>query len=180
VYIREAHPDSVLYVTGKDGEQTLERIAQTETLADRSEDAEKCRRTLNLSIPTLVDREDNAAGTAYAGWPDRIVIVGRDGAIAYKSGPGPAGFKPGELEAWLAEYSEREGRFDLADTSISQGAMPCGAQRDVISCVARLRPRPLRDWGWRTQGPRDRWRASGRDGPTGSASSTRRPACPSP
>jgi Ca2+-binding EF-hand superfamily protein len=44
---------------------------------------------------------DNAVEKAYAGWPDRIYIVGADGAIAYKGGPGPAGFRPHEAEEAL-------------------------------------------------------------------------------
>ena len=102
VYIREAHPDSVLF-TKKDGEEVLEKITQTESLEHRFDNAEVCLLSLNLSIPAVVDREDNAVNTAYAGWPDRLIVVGEDGRLAYIGAQGPAGFKPHEVEAWLKE-----------------------------------------------------------------------------
>lgn len=102
VYIREAHPDSVLF-TQKEGEQVLTKVLQTDTLADRSETAQMCMDTLRLSCPTVIDRDDNAVNMAYAGWPDRFAIVGVDGRIAYYGRKGPGGFKPGEVEEWLKE-----------------------------------------------------------------------------
>lgn len=62
--------------------------------------------TLNLTLPTVVDKEDNRVNTAYAGWPDRFYIIGVDGNIAYKGGPGPGGFKTGEVEQWLRENAK--------------------------------------------------------------------------
>lgn len=41
---------------------------------------------------------------AYAGWPDRMAVVGVDGKIAYYGGKGPGGFKPQEVEKWLKEF----------------------------------------------------------------------------
>ncbi len=49
----------------------------------------------------VVDKADNKVNKAYAGWPDRLVVVGVDGKIAYLGSPGPGGFKPAEVEAWL-------------------------------------------------------------------------------
>ena len=100
MYIREAHPDSVLF-TVKDGKEVLEKVGQTSTLQERSERAQQCATTLKLSIPAVVDREDNKVNAAYAGWPERLVIVGVDGKIAYYGGPGPFGFRPAEVEDWL-------------------------------------------------------------------------------
>lgn len=107
VYIREAHPDSVLY-TEKDGEKVLQVISQTSTLFERSQTALTCSASLQLSIPTIVDKGDNAVNEAYAAWPDRLVIVGRDGRIAYYGGKGPRGFKPSEVEQWLDDSFKRE------------------------------------------------------------------------
>jgi hypothetical protein len=100
VYIREAHPDSELY-TLKDGKEVLQKIAQTNTLEERTAVAQQCTAALKLTLPTVVDKEDNKVNQDYAGWPDRLVIVGTDGAIAYKGGPGPQGFKVNEVEQWL-------------------------------------------------------------------------------
>jgi hypothetical protein len=100
VYIREAHPDSIIYVA-RDGEETLEKVEQTDDLDARAANAKDCNETLKLSFPTVLDREDNAVNEAYAGWPDRFVIVGTDGRIDYYGPPGPGGFKPNEVEEWL-------------------------------------------------------------------------------
>ncbi len=105
VYIREAHPDSVLF-TVTDGKEKLLKITQTSDLDAREETASQCLATLKLSIPTVLDREDNQVNTAYAGWPDRLYVVGVDGRIAYKGGPGPGGFKVNEVENWLRSYRD--------------------------------------------------------------------------
>ncbi len=67
--------------------------------------AEQCTATLKLSVPTLVDRDDNAVNRAYAGWPDRLYVVGTDGRIAYQGAPGPKGFKVNEVEDWLRKHT---------------------------------------------------------------------------
>lgn len=103
VYIREAHPDSVLIVE-KDGQEELLKVTQTETLQSHIETAQTCSASLHLSIPTLVDKPDNAVNAAYSGWPDRLVVVGLDGNIAYYGSKGPGGFKPQEVEKWLQEF----------------------------------------------------------------------------
>jgi hypothetical protein len=35
---------------------------------------------------------------AYEAWPDRLLLVDREGRVAYRSGPGPFGFEPDDLE----------------------------------------------------------------------------------
>ncbi len=100
VYIREAHPDSIL-LTLTDGEQKLLKIAQPKTLDERAKTAEQCVATLKMTMPTLIDREDNMVNHVYAAWPDRLYVVGIDGKIAYQGGPGPGGFKVNEVESWL-------------------------------------------------------------------------------
>lgn len=47
---------------------------------------------------------DNTTDLAYSALPDRLYLVGTDGRIAYKSGRGPMGFRPDELEAAISEY----------------------------------------------------------------------------
>lgn len=100
VYIREAHPDSILYTNVGDS-KLLKKITQTDNLKERKENAEMCTKTLNLSIPTLVDLDDNKVNHTYAGWPDRMYIIDTKGMIAYQGGPGPRGFKVGEVVQWL-------------------------------------------------------------------------------
>lgn len=56
---------------------------------------------LNMTMPALIDSDDNVVNRAYAAWPDRLYAIGADGKIAFKSAPGPFGFKTSDLAAWL-------------------------------------------------------------------------------
>ena len=47
---------------------------------------------------------DNSTDEAYAALPDRLYLIGRDGRIAFKGGPGPFGFRPKEFEAAIDAY----------------------------------------------------------------------------
>lgn len=97
VYVREAHP-----VDGRQAPRNVRQgilVESAKTLADREATAEICIRKLDIRFPTLVDRMDNQVELAYAGWPDRLYLIGTDGRVVYKSAPGPAGFRPAELEA---------------------------------------------------------------------------------
>ena len=76
---------------------------QPTDLARRREVASACVKGLRLTIPTLIDSMDNVANKAYAGWPDRLYVVGKDGKLAYVGGPGPRGFRPAEMEQALAK-----------------------------------------------------------------------------
>ena len=70
---------------------------------ERADLASICVRKLGIEIPALLDDFDNSTDKAYSGWPDRLYVLDRDGKIAYKSTPGPFGFKPAELEPVLAD-----------------------------------------------------------------------------
>jgi len=50
-------------------------------------------------LPALVDDMDDTANNAYAGWPDRLYLIGLDGKVVFHGGRGPFGFLPNELEA---------------------------------------------------------------------------------
>ena len=93
--------------TLKNGKKELTKITQTNNAKERAATAEQCTAVLKLSMPTLIDLDDNNVNRSYAAWPDRITIVGRDGRIAYQGGPGPWGFKVPEAETWLKENTKR-------------------------------------------------------------------------
>ncbi len=57
-------------------------------------------------MPFLVDDLADTMMKAYAGWPDRLYVVAKDGKVAYRGGLGPGGFKPAEAEAALKKLSE--------------------------------------------------------------------------
>jgi hypothetical protein len=100
IYIREAHPDSVVTVV-KDGKKVLDKVSQTNDAKERGERAQQFLDAMKVTIPTLIDKSDNKVNAAYSGWPERLFVVGTDGKIAYKGGPGPGGFKSAEVEQWL-------------------------------------------------------------------------------
>jgi Iodothyronine deiodinase len=110
VYIQEAHPIDAWQVTDNLEDDVL--VASTKTEDERVTAAGMCVRNLGIELPALVDGQDNLVERAYTGWPDRLYVVDRNGRIAYKSAPGPFGFKPAEvqqtLERLLPERTEAE------------------------------------------------------------------------
>jgi hypothetical protein len=103
VYIREAHPDSMLYVL-QDGQEVLQKVEQTSTVRERIANAEVCRTTLKLNFPAVVDREDNKVSHAYGGWPNRLAIVDVDGKVAWISEPKPSAFQSEPISRWLKDH----------------------------------------------------------------------------
>lgn len=53
---------------------------------------------------------ENSTDLAYSALPDRLYLIGAEGTIVYRSGPGPMGFKPDELEAAIADYLDGASR----------------------------------------------------------------------
>lgn len=100
VYIAEAHPTDEWQMTSNEKDDVC--YAQPTTLAERQAIARDFSARHPWSVPLLVDRMDNRADQLYAAWPERLYVIGADGTIAYKGGPGPFEFEPEELEAWLA------------------------------------------------------------------------------
>ncbi len=67
--------------------------------------AGSCVRKLGIKFPAVIDGFDNTTEKAYTGWPDRIYLIDARGRIAFKSRPGPFGFKPDELKAALVRLA---------------------------------------------------------------------------
>jgi hypothetical protein len=101
VYIRDAHPNSVLSVVNPNGIETLLKIPQAADLATRIDFAATCQRTTKLAMPIAIDTIDNKVGRAYAGWPNRMVVVGTDARVIFASDPLPGGTNSQRLKAWL-------------------------------------------------------------------------------
>lgn len=99
VYIQEAHPTDLWQTSSNIREGVLFRSPRSE--GERSQVAESCVRTLGIRFPALIDGMDNAVERLYTGWPDRLVLIDREGRVRYKSKPGPFGFEPSQLEASL-------------------------------------------------------------------------------
>jgi type I thyroxine 5'-deiodinase len=101
VYIREAHPSDIWQMAVNVRENVVYQNPQNTEA--RTNLAGICVRKLGIEIPALVDDFGNSTDMAYTGWPDRLYVVDREGRIAYKSTPGPFGFKPAEMEQALAD-----------------------------------------------------------------------------
>ena len=101
VYIREAHPSDGWQVPKNETDGVVYKQPKTEE--ERHSVASTCAAKLELTFPFVVDGMDNRTEAAYAGWPDRLYIVAKDGTIAYKGRPGPGGFSVAEMQARLEE-----------------------------------------------------------------------------
>ena len=78
-------------------------VKDPKTLAERKEVAEEFARQFKLTLPILVDTIDNRAEAVFAAWPDRVYVLDAAGKVAYKGGPGPAGFRVTEVPPVLTK-----------------------------------------------------------------------------
>lgn len=62
-----------------------------------------CVRELGIKFPAVLDDFSNSTETHYTAWPDRIYLVDQQGRVAYKSMPGPFGFRADELATALSQ-----------------------------------------------------------------------------
>ena len=115
VYIKEAHPaeDWPMRVNAR-----LKYIKDPTNDMERFQVATTCVTDLKISIPCVIDDMENTAARAYKGHPDRLYVVGKNGRIAFRGGPGPMGFKPKDMEKAL--------RFEL----VKIGALSPDSQTD--------------------------------------------------
>ena len=95
MYIQEAHANDSWRLAGNVS------VATPRSFDERGAVASSCVRKLGIEIPALVDGVENTTDSAYTGWPDRLYLIDRQGRVAYKSGPGPFGFHPSELQSAL-------------------------------------------------------------------------------
>ena len=78
-------------------------VDEPQTDEERAHVAQTCAVNLELGMPMVVDRIDNAIASAYGGWPDRLYLLAADRTVLYRGGEGPFGFKPEELGAAIEE-----------------------------------------------------------------------------
>ena len=104
IYILEAHPSDVWQMESNIKDKVV--FASPKDYEERSLVAGACVRKLGIKFPALVDGFENSTEKAYTGWPDRIYLIDSRGRVAYKSRPGPFGFKPQELRSALERLAE--------------------------------------------------------------------------
>jgi type I thyroxine 5'-deiodinase len=101
VYIVEAHPSDVWQMESNIKDKVV--FASPKNEDERAQVAGACVRKLGIKFPAVLDQFENTAEKAYTGWPDRMYLIDSNGRVAYKSKPGPFGFKPEQLSAALAQ-----------------------------------------------------------------------------
>jgi hypothetical protein len=99
IYLREAHPTDGWKMASN--ERVGINVAQPKSIQERCEVAHLCDSALAMGIPILVDDLNDTVGRAYSGFPDRLYLISREGRVVHKSGRGPFGFRPRELEQSL-------------------------------------------------------------------------------
>jgi len=102
VYIQEAHPIDAW----QDDDNLKDKIAvaSSKNLEERCSVANTCATKLSIQFPSLVDDLSNSTEITYTAWPDRLYVIDREGRIAYKSRPGPYGFKPEQVAETLQRF----------------------------------------------------------------------------
>jgi hypothetical protein len=121
VYVREAHPSDGWW--SQNNQRVGIDLAQPKTDQQRCDVAGRCRNHLQLDVPFLVDTVADTVGATYSGMPNRFYLIDREGRIAFKSGRGPFGFKPGELEQsliWLLTDPSSDSAAPAITGAVSQ------------------------------------------------------------
>jgi hypothetical protein len=144
VYVREAHPTDGWRMESNDRVEVS--IPQPRNDAERIKVAQTCSKRLNLGMPMLVDTIDDTVGARYSGMPSRLYLLDHRGRVAYKSGRGPFGFKPAELEHSLIlllqdEFADLKDKDTSASSSRKPDVAPPG-NTDHPASTARLTQPP--------------------------------------
>ncbi len=91
----EAHPSDVWQMESNIKDKIVFASPKDET--ERAFVAGACVRKLGIKFPAVLDEFANSTERDYTAWPDRIYLIDAKGRIAFKSKPGPFGFRPNEL-----------------------------------------------------------------------------------
>ncbi len=95
----EAHPSDVWQMESNIKDKIVFASPKDET--ERAFVAGACVRKLGIKFPAVLDEFANSTERDYTAWPDRIYLIDAKGRIAFKSKPGPFGFRPNELRSAL-------------------------------------------------------------------------------
>ncbi len=114
VYVREAHPTDG-WKMDSNGRMGV-AVKQPTTNDERIEVCQQFQKKFQPGMKVVVDDIADPTGTAYSGMPARLYVIDAKGKVAYKSGRGPFGFKPGEMEQALV--------MSLADSALAAEPKP--------------------------------------------------------
>ena len=115
VYLREAHPVDGWWLGAGLAGKVIRKftgaatdIYDPKTMEERRAVAQNCDTALQYGIRTYVDTMDDAVNKAYAAWPTRLYLVGKDGKVAYGGGLGPWDFRPAVLGKAIETYLSKD------------------------------------------------------------------------
>lgn len=74
---------------------------QPKTVEERNAVAKSFIQDMKFKIPLLLDTMDNVTAEKYGALPDRLVVIDKNGAVAYAGAIGPQGFDPGAWQATI-------------------------------------------------------------------------------
>mgnify|MGYP001203873095 CR=1 FL=1 len=84
-------------------------MEEPRTAGERAAHCRHCMESLKLTpMGAWIDDLGDGANLAYEAWPDRLILIDREGRVAYRSPPGPYGFEIGELRKAIAAELERQ------------------------------------------------------------------------
>jgi len=120
VYITEAHASDGHWPVGYAKDKG---ITEHDDYAERCTTADMLLKDKQLTIPFVIDRMDNAVGTAYHAHPDRVFLVRTDGRLAVAADRGPFGFKPGldAVRSWLETFRKTGQEPPLPEDAAAPG-----------------------------------------------------------
>jgi tetratricopeptide (TPR) repeat protein len=100
VYISEAHANGGAEAQWQSTINQKEGVdlPAPQNLAEKQDHATLCLRRLSLPFAMVVDGMDAAAERAYAAWPSRLYLVGRDGKVVFQTRLGELDFHADALE----------------------------------------------------------------------------------
>jgi tetratricopeptide (TPR) repeat protein len=104
VYIREAHANGYWQSTRNEREGV--ELEPAANMTEKQDHAVMCSRKLHLPFPAVVDGMNGAVENAYAAWPSRLFVVGKDGRVRYSTRLTELDFHPVELEAVLRKMEQ--------------------------------------------------------------------------
>lgn len=113
IYVRETHPFDP--DEGALNDELAAAIGEQLGFDDRLKAANHCSTHLEIGMPLLVDDFNDRTANAYSGVPNRMYVIDREGWVTYKSGRGPAGLLPGEMEQSLIMTLLEQDRPPMAE-----------------------------------------------------------------
>jgi tetratricopeptide (TPR) repeat protein len=101
VYIREAHGSTSWQSTRNDRDNI--NLEDAATISEKQRHATLCTRKLNMKFPAVVDGMDGKVEHAYAAWPSRAFVLGKDGRILYSTRLTELDFHSDEMDAAIQQ-----------------------------------------------------------------------------